>query len=181
MAISGGLTAEYFDQANRVAHVATRTDPQLDAALDLRSSGVAAGGANDDFSVRWSGYLTAPTTGYYQFKVDCSQYGSVYVTANDYRTGFVWPQGRPSSYLSPPLPGQPSPGYMVAGRRYPIVVTGTSTAARRSACAGRRRAARRPRSPRPPWPPPWWRRHLPTLRLLPMRRSSTGMASLPLG
>ena len=66
------MTAEYFDRKELATHVATRIDPQVTVSLDLRSSGVTnPPGNNDDFSVRWSGYLTVPTTGVYDFQTVC--------------------------------------------------------------------------------------------------------------
>lgn len=74
--VTHGLTAEYFDQSGETLHVATRVDAEVNVSLNLRGSGLSSGPPSnpnpdmpeDDFSAKWSGYLTIPTTGTYDFR-----------------------------------------------------------------------------------------------------------------
>lgn len=63
-----GLTAEYFNNVNLSgAPTLTRTETSVNYSWGNGSPGVAGIG-NDNFSVRWSGFITAPLTRTYTFK-----------------------------------------------------------------------------------------------------------------
>lgn len=62
-----GLTAEYYNGANFEDHVRTRVDKRLGFSRQLESP--CPGVGKEYFSIRWSGALTAPTTGIYAFHV----------------------------------------------------------------------------------------------------------------
>ena len=63
-----GLTGEYFASDNYSAPpVATRIDEQID--FDWNSASPVSGVPQDQFAVRWTGTITAPATGTYDFSV----------------------------------------------------------------------------------------------------------------
>jgi beta-glucosidase len=67
-AFGGGLTASFYPNTTLTGDpVATRTDPTVD--VDFAASPPPAGLGPDDFSVRWTGTLTAPATGSYAFSL----------------------------------------------------------------------------------------------------------------
>ncbi|MFP2930737.1 PA14 domain-containing protein [Pyxidicoccus sp. 3LG] len=62
-----GLRADYFDDDALQTLVTTRVDSQVDFEWEYgRPAGTALSG-DDNFSVRWTGSLTAPVTGLYTF------------------------------------------------------------------------------------------------------------------
>ena len=69
--LRNGLTATYYDQSNvSGAFFTGSTVTQIDGPVDFNwGSGAPAGGIGaDNFSVRWTGYVQAPSTGSYSFR-----------------------------------------------------------------------------------------------------------------
>jgi outer membrane protein OmpA-like peptidoglycan-associated protein len=61
--VGDGLQGAYYEGRNFERHVSTRRDARLD--FDWRAHHPIAGVATEQFSVRWTGWLVPPTTGYY--------------------------------------------------------------------------------------------------------------------
>src|SRR5579863_436326 len=63
--LSAGLTAQYFSDATLTTAAFTRTDPAIHFNWSKRTPSPSLAG---DFSVKWTGQLTAPVTGNYTFR-----------------------------------------------------------------------------------------------------------------
>jgi uncharacterized delta-60 repeat protein len=63
--VSSGLRGEYFNNSDFTAPVMTRTDSNIN--FNWGTGSPASGIDPDTFSVRWTGQITAPTTGRYTF------------------------------------------------------------------------------------------------------------------
>jgi uncharacterized protein (DUF1800 family) len=106
-----GLVGEYFNNTNLTApSAATRIDASIDFAYDGVKPPVG-GVAADQFSVRWTGEIEAPTTGAVTFSVVSDD--GVRLWINNQNVIDNWGFHSPTTDTAAPV-------QMVAGQRYPI-------------------------------------------------------------
>ena len=72
-----GLTGRYYDNMDFTNLKITRTDDTINFNWGTGSPGAAVGG--DTFSVRWTGFVTVPTTGTYTFYVNSNDGNRLWV------------------------------------------------------------------------------------------------------
>ena len=106
-----GLLAEYFGQIDESELAQTLVDSTLDNVWDGTGPGhTVLAGQNDNFSVVWSGYLQAPTTGTYTFYATTDD--GMRITIGDTTLLDVFYYQAPTEYARTID--------LVAGQRYPI-------------------------------------------------------------
>ena len=76
-----GLLGTYFDQMNLTGGSAQRIDGPLDFDWGAGTPGVIGIGA-DNFSVRWTGFVTPPVTGNYTFRTRSDDGVRLYINGN---------------------------------------------------------------------------------------------------
>jgi hypothetical protein len=106
-----GLRGDYFNGTNFNSAVLTRTDTGVNFAWN--NGAPAPGVGSDNFSVRWSGTVEAPVTGYYIFTTRSDD--GVRLKLNGTVIIDDWTQHAPSDRSS-------SPVHLTAGSRTPIIL-----------------------------------------------------------
>ncbi len=78
---ASGLAATYFSDMTLTTQKVTETDPNINYAWAAGTAPVA-GLPTSQYSARWTGYLTAPTTGNYLFQTNSDDGIRVYINGN---------------------------------------------------------------------------------------------------
>ncbi|MFD2452600.1 PA14 domain-containing protein [Ideonella paludis] len=122
-----GLTGNYYNTADLTGAVAmSRLDGPVDFDWGAGSPGT---GVNADyFSVRWTGHVLVPTTGWYTFQTQSDDGVRLWVNGQQVISNWT---------LHGPTDDNSAPVYLKAGARYPIEMNMYEAGGERSlACAG---------------------------------------------
>lgn len=106
-----GLRGEYFNGTNFNSLVLSRLDARID--FPWQNGSPATGVGSDNFSVRWSGLIEAPVSGYYTFTTRADD--GVRLKLNHVTIIDDWTQHPPTDRSSAPV-------YLTAGTRTPIAL-----------------------------------------------------------
>lgn len=106
-----GLRGDYFNGVNFNSPILTRIDARVD--FPWQNGPPAPGIGSDNFSVRWSGLIEAPVSGYYTFTTRADD--GVRLRLNQVTIIDDWTQHPPTDRSSAPV-------YLTAGTRTPIAL-----------------------------------------------------------
>jgi Protein of unknown function (DUF1592)/Protein of unknown function (DUF1588)/PA14 domain/Protein of unknown function (DUF1585)/Cytochrome C oxidase, cbb3-type, subunit III len=109
-----GLAAEYFKKSNYRETVLKRDDAEVDFNFAMKAPVADKGMEDNEFSIRWTGSLLAPTTGDYRFVIK-SSHAMVFFLNTDWRRPTLDARvqsGADKEYTMTT--------YLIGGRTYPI-------------------------------------------------------------
>jgi len=107
-----GLRGTYFDQMNLTGNTTERIDGPISFDWGNGTPGVAGIGA-DNFSVRWTGFVTAPVSGNYVFRTRSDDGVRLYINGNLVINN--WTDHGATNDDSAPIT-------LTAGQRYPVTM-----------------------------------------------------------